>query len=79
MNNSVFSKTMQNVRNHRYVKLVTTHKRRNQLASEPNYQATKYFSENLMAIETKKAKVKMNAVYLDMSILGIRKILLYEI
>ena len=80
MNNAVFRKTMQNVRNHRYIKLVITHKRRNQLASEPNYQATKYFSENLMAIETKKENVKMNnAVYLDMSILGIRKIILYEI
>ena len=44
----------------RYTKLVTTDKRRNQLASEPNYHTTKYFSENLMAIEIKKTKVKMN-------------------
>ena len=44
----------------RYIKLVTTDKRRNQLASEPNYHTTKYFSENLMAIEIKKTKVKMN-------------------
>ena len=51
MNNSVFGKTMENVRKHRDIKLVTTDKRRNQLASEPNYHTTKYFSENLMAIE----------------------------
>ena len=58
MNNYVFGKTMKNVRNHRYIKLVTIDKRRNQLASEPNYHTTKYFSENLLAIETKKNKSK---------------------
>ena len=60
MSNAVFGKTMENVRKHRDIKLVTTDKRRNQLASEPNYHTTKYFSENLMAIEIKKTKVKMN-------------------
>ena len=79
MNNSVFGKTMENVRKHRDIKLVTTDKRRNQLASEPNYHTTKYFSENLMAIEMKKTKVKMNKpIYLGMSILDISKILMYE-
>ena len=47
MNNSVFKKTMENVRKHRDIKLVTTDKRRNQLVSEPNYHTTKWFSENL--------------------------------
>ena len=60
MNNSVFGKTMGNVSMHRDIKLVTTDKRRNQLASEPNYHTTKNFSKNLMAIEMKKEKVKMN-------------------
>ena len=60
MNNSVFGKTMENVTNHRDIKLVTTDKRRNQLVSEPNYHATKRFSENLLAIEMKQIKVKMN-------------------
>ena len=58
MNYSVFRKTMENVRKHRDIKLVTTGKRRNQLASEPNYHTTKYFSENLIAIEMKKNKRK---------------------
>ena len=44
MNNSVFGKTMENVRKHRDIKLVTTDKRRNRLVSEPNYHKTKYFS-----------------------------------
>ena len=47
-------KTMENVRKHRDVKLVTTERRRNYLVSEPNYQTTKFFTENLLAIEMKK-------------------------
>ena len=43
MNNAVFGKTMEIVRKHRYIKLVRTDKRKNQLASEPNYYTTKYF------------------------------------
>ena len=60
MNNAVFEKTMKNVRKQRDIKLVTTDKKSNQLASEPNYHTTKYFSENLLAIGMKKIKVKMN-------------------
>ena len=79
MNNSVFGKTMKNVRKHRDIKLVTTEERRNKLASEPNYHTTKHFSENLLAIEMKKAKVKMNTpVYLGQAILDISKTLMYE-
>ena len=58
MNNSVCGKTMENLRKHRDIKLVTTDTRRHQLVSEPNYHTTKYFSENLLAIEMKKIKVK---------------------
>ena len=70
---------MENVRKYRDIKLVTTDKRRNQLVSEPNYHTTKFFSENLLAIEMKKIKVKMNKpVYLDLSILEINKTLMYK-
>ena len=79
MNNAVFGKTMENMRKHRDIKLVTTDKIRNQLVSEPNYQAIKWFSENLVAMEMKKTKVKMNKpIYLGLSILEISKILMYE-
>ena len=54
MNHAFFGKTMENIRKHRDNKLVTTDQRRNQLASEPNYHTTKYFSENLMTIDMKK-------------------------
>ena len=70
---------MEYVRKHRGIKLVTTYKRRNRLVSEPNYHTTKWFSENLLAIEMKKIKVKMNKpVYLGLSILEISKTLMYE-
>ena len=60
MNNSVFGKTMVNVRKHKDIKLVTTEERRSKLVSEPNYHTTRHFSENLLAIEMKKTKVIMN-------------------
>ena len=79
MNNVVFGKTMENMRKHRDIKLVITEKRRNQLVTEPNYHAIKCFSENLLAMEMKKRKVKMNKpIYLGLSILEISKILMYE-
>ena len=71
--------TMENVRKHRDIKLVTTDKRRHQLVLEPNYHTKKWFSENLLATEMKQIKVKMNKpVYLGLSILEISKTLMYE-
>ena len=79
MNNSVFLKTMENVRNHRHIKLVTSDKRRKRLVSEPNYHSNKKLSEHLMATDMKKIRVKMaKSLYLGMSILDISKILMYE-
>ena len=79
MNNSVFGKTMENVRNDRDIKLMTSEKRRKRLVSEPNYHSCKKFSDHLMAIEMKKTRVKINkSLYLGMSILDISKILMYE-
>ena len=79
MNNSVFGKTMENVRKHEDIKLVTTEDKRSKLVSEPNYHPTKYFSENLLAIEMKKTKVIINKpVYLGMSILDISEMLIYQ-
>ena len=75
MNNSVLGKTMENVRKYRDMKLVTKDKRRNRLVSEPNYNTTNWFSENLLAIEMKKTKVKMNKpIYLAFSVLDLIKL-----
>ena len=79
MNNAVFGKTMENLRKHRDIKLVTTDKRRNRLVSEPNYHTTKWFSEKILATEMKKTKVKTNKpIYVGLSILEISKTLMYE-
>ena len=79
MNNAVFGKTMENIRKHRDIKLVTTDKKRNKLVSEPNYHTINYISEDLSIIEMNKTKVKMNKpIYLGLSILDISKILMYE-
>ena len=79
MNNSVFGKTMENIRKHRDIKLVTTDKKRGKLVSEPNYHTINLIAEDLSVIEMKKTKVKMNKpIYLGLSILEISKILMYE-
>ena len=79
MNNAVFGKTMENVRNHRDIKLVISDKRRSILASEPNYHLSKRISKDLMIMEMRKVEVKMNKlIYLGQAILDISKTLMYE-
>ena len=70
---------MENVRNHKEIKLVTSDKRRKRLVLEPNYHSHKTFSDHLMAIAMKMIRVKMiEPLYLGMPVLGISKILMYE-
>ena len=79
MNNSVFGKAMENVRNHRDIKLVTSDKRRSILASKSNYHSSKCISKDLMIMEMRKVEVKMNKpIYLGQAILDISKTLMYE-
>ena len=67
MNNSIFGKTMENVRKHGDIKLVITERRRNYLVSELNYQTTKFFNENLRAMGKRKTQILMNKpVYLSL-------------
>ena len=56
MNNSAFGKTMENIRKHRDIKLVTTDKKRSNLVSEPNYNTINLISEVLSITEMKKLK-----------------------
>ena len=79
MNNLVFRKTMENVRNHRDVKLVVTEQRRKKLSSEPNYDSYRQFNNDLMVIEMGKTEVLMDKpIYLGQAILDISKTLIYE-
>ena len=79
MNNAVFGKTMENVRNRRDVKLVVTEERRKKLVSEPNYDSRKVFSESLMAIEMRKTEVFIDKpIAVEQAVLDISKTLMYE-
>ena len=79
MNNTVFGKNMENVREHRHIKLVTTERRRNYLLSESNYHTTKFFTENLLATEMRKTQILTNKpLYLDLSISDLSKTVMYE-
>ena len=70
---------MENVRKDRDSRLVTTDKKRSKLVSEPNYHTMNLISENLSITEMKRNKVKMNKpIYLGLSILEIRKLLMYD-
>ena len=78
-NNVVFGKNMENVGKHRDIKLVTIEKRKYYLVSEPNYHATKFSPENLLALEIKRTQILMNKpIYLGLSVLEISKIVMYE-
>ena len=74
MNNSVFGKTMGNIQKHRDIKLVATESRQNYLVLEPNYYTKTFFTENVQALEMRKAQVLMNKpVYLGLPILDLSK------
>ena len=80
MYNAVFGKAMENVIKHRYIKLITTERRRNYLVSEPHYHTKKFLTGNLLTKEMKKkTDILMNKlVYLRLSILELSKILMYK-
>ena len=79
MNNSAFGKTMENVQRHKVTKLITIEKRRNYLASEPNYHAIKFLTENLLPIEMRKTQILKNkSFYLGLSILDLHKTIMYR-
>ena len=79
MNNALFGKTMENVRKHRNIELVTTEKSTNYFVSEPNYHTTNFLTQNLLAIETKKTEVFINKlVYLGLSISDLSRTVMYE-
>ena len=79
MNNSVFGKTMENIRNRADIKLVNNKKQAEKLSVKPNFKHCNIFSEDLVAIHMKKIKLVFNKpVYLGMCILDLSKTLMYD-
>ena len=79
MNNSVFGKTMENIRNRVNVKLVNTEERLKKLSAKPNNKSCKIFNENLISVHMKKTSLTMNKpVYLGMCILDLSKTIMYD-
>ena len=80
MNNPIFGKTMENVRQYKNINIVTTNRRKTYLVPEPNFHTRKWLSQNLLEIKMKTMKVKMNKpLYLGLSKLEISKTLIYEL
>ena len=79
MNNAVFGKTMENIRNRKNVKLVNSEEKARKLIAKPNYRSCKIFSENLISVHMKKTSLIMNKpVYLGACILDISKTIMYD-
>ena len=79
MNNSVFGKTMQNIRKHKNIKLVTSIESYPKTVMKPNFKSGIFISTNLMDCEMGKTKVVMNKpVYLRQAMLDLSKIVMYK-
>ena len=79
MNNSVFGKTMENLRKRVDIRLVNNEKDARKLISKANYNRRTIFSENLMAVHMNKTHIKYNKpIYLGMCILDISKAMMYD-
>ena len=79
MNNLVFRKTMENIRKHRNIKLITNREAYLKAVMKPNFKSGVLFGENLMGCKRGKIKVVMNKpVYLGQAILDLSKIVMYE-
>ncbi|KAK3700421.1 hypothetical protein QZH41_004481 [Actinostola sp. cb2023] len=79
MNNSVFGKTMENIRNRQDIKLISTEKQAAKLVAQPNFYRRTIFSEHLCAVHMRKTELVFNKpVYLGMSILDLSKSLMYD-
>ena len=79
MNIALFGRSIMNVRRHRDINLVTDDKKSYKLASMPNYYTTKQFSGNFLAMEMKKANIKINVqIYIGFTILEVSKTVMWE-
>ena len=60
MNNSVFDKTLENIRNRVHIQLISSNKVAQKLAAKPNYDRCTIFDENLITAHMRKTKLSFN-------------------
>ena len=79
MNNSVFGKTIENIRKRQNIELVDDRKRAARLTSKPNFDRATIFDKNLIAVHMKKTEVYFNKpVYVGQAILDLSKTLMFD-
>ena len=79
MNNSVYGKTIENIRKRQNVELVDDRKKALKYSSKPNFDRATIFDENLVAIHMKKTEVYFNKpIYIGQAILDISKTLMFN-
>ena len=79
MNNSVFGKTMENLRKRQDIKLVTDKEKLSKWASRPSFIRSKIFNEDLVAVHKIKPTLTLNRpAYVGMCILDLSKTLMYD-
>ena len=79
MNNAIYGKTMENLRNRINVRLINDEKDYLKCTLKPGYMSHKVFDNNLVAIRKSKVTLKLNKpAYIGMCILEMSKVLMYE-
>ena len=79
MNNSIFGKTMENVRGRKQIELVHTEKRMKKIAAKPNFHRVDIFNEDLAAAHCLKTTIMLDKpIYVGFAILDLSKLLMYD-
>jgi hypothetical protein len=79
MNNSIFGKTMENVRGRKNIELVHTAKRMKKIAAKPNFSAFTIFNKDLVAAHCLKTTIELNKpIYVGFAILELSKLLMFN-
>lgn len=79
MNNAVFGKTMENLRNRVNINLVHTEQRLKKLCAKPSFDRFKIFNDDLVGVENKKVKLLLNKpVYIGQTILDLSRLVMYD-
>ena len=79
MNNSVFGKTIENIRKRQNITLVDDRAKAVKLSSRPNFDRATIFDRNLIAVHMKKTEVFFNKpVYVGQAILDLSKTLMFD-